>query len=75
VAFAHACLRRAAAWREQLLAIAVFAVTTVVLNGATTGGSRLPPVLRVDIALLALSGAAWRTARRIGVRNTKARHA
>jgi uncharacterized iron-regulated membrane protein len=72
-AFAHAWLRRSAAWREQLMAIAMLAVAAVLLNWVTTGdhvvrmlANGVYAVAGVDLALLAFAGAAWRTARRIG---------
>ncbi|QCP14440.1 PepSY domain-containing protein [Pseudoduganella umbonata] len=73
-AFAHAWRRRTAAWREQLLAIAVLGVAAVLLNWITTGdhvaralGNGLHAVAGVDSVLLAFAALAWHAARRIGV--------
>lgn len=76
-AFAHAGLRRTAAWREQLVAIAALAVAAVLLNWVTTGDHLLRTladgryaVSGVDLALLASGGVAWHAARRIGTAGT-----
>lgn len=73
-AFAHAWLRRTAAWREQLLAVAALAAAAALLNWVTTGDHVLRTlahgmhaVAGVDLALLAFAGAAWHAARRIGM--------
>ena len=64
------------AWREQCRAVALMAISAVLLNWITTGdhllrtiGTRYWPVAGVDLALLATAVVAMCAARRIGQRD------
>ncbi len=74
--FGHAWLRPGRAWREQCAAVSVLAVSSVLLNWATTGDHlvrslgqpRLHPVAGMDIVLLLGAAVAAFAAYRLGRR-------
>jgi len=76
--FAHAAWRGHPAWAEQSLAVAVLAITAVLLNWITTGHHLLfsvrhgsHAVAGMDLLLLAGAAIAWRVSRRLRRRSTR----